>query len=398
MSKEINNETAAVSKSKAKREARKAEVKAEKSKKNFDKILGWVIGIVIAAVVIAAIIMGILQSVNTTVSSSDFGTGLTAEGYVQNANLNKVTDLQLNNLIVPASEVEFTEEDVDAQINSLLEGSKYYSDDATLTVKDGDSINLDYVGSVGGVEFEGGNTNGAGTTLTIGSQTYIDNFEEQLIGAHPGDAVTVNVTFPETYENNPDLAGKEAVFECKVNSIQVTPELTDEFVAENAGDYATSIAELRQFIKDNGYESNVKEYIANYITENASAKAPGSYVKHLKSVIKYNEEQAYQYYNSYYYYYLGSYVYNSFSDYTGKTDAEYEDYLKETAVNQASVDLTYEKLYKDYNLSVSDEDYNYVLESYGGDEALNTYGQAYINQVSIKYATLDYLYSITKVQ
>ena len=68
---------------------------------------------------------------------------------------------------------------------------------------------IDYVGSIDGVEFEGGSTNGAGTDLTIGSGLYIDDFEEQLIGAHPGDSVEVNVTFPDDYQQE-DLQGKES--------------------------------------------------------------------------------------------------------------------------------------------------------------------------------------------
>lgn len=94
-----------------------------------------------------------------------------------------------------------------------------YSTDTSLTIEDGDTVNIDYVGSVDGVEFEGGNTQGAGTDLVIGSGSYIDDFEEQLIGAHPGDTVDVTVTFPDPYENNTDLSGKEAVFEVTVNGI-----------------------------------------------------------------------------------------------------------------------------------------------------------------------------------
>ena len=92
------------------------------------------------------------------------------------------------------------------------------STDANLTVKNGDTVNVDYVGSIDGVEFAGGNTNGAGTDLVIGSGTYIDDFEEQLIGSHPGDEVEVNVTFPENYGNE-ELKGKDALFKVVVNGI-----------------------------------------------------------------------------------------------------------------------------------------------------------------------------------
>jgi len=98
-------------------------------------------------------------------------------------------------------------------------GSAGYSTDASLTVEDGDTVNIDYVGSVDGVEFEGGSTQGQGTDLVIGSGSYIDDFEEQLIGAHPGDEVNVYATFPDPYNNNPDLSGKEALFEVTINGI-----------------------------------------------------------------------------------------------------------------------------------------------------------------------------------
>ena len=94
------------------------------------------------------------------------------------------------------------------------------STDTSLKVQDGDTVNIDYVGTVDGVEFAGGNTNGSGTNLTIGSGSYIDDFEEQLIGAHPGDTVEVNVTFPEAYGNE-ELNGKDAVFEVVINGIYV---------------------------------------------------------------------------------------------------------------------------------------------------------------------------------
>lgn len=90
--------------------------------------------------------------------------------------------------------------------------------DTSLAVKNGDTVNIDYVGSIDGVEFAGGNTQGAGADLVIGSHTYIDDFEEQLIGAHPGDEVDVNVTFPENYGNE-ELNGKDALFKVVVNGI-----------------------------------------------------------------------------------------------------------------------------------------------------------------------------------
>lgn len=93
-----------------------------------------------------------------------------------------------------------------------------YNTDSSLEVTDGNKVNIDYVGKIDGVAFDGGSTDGKGTDLVIGSGTYIDNFEEQLIGAHPGDKVEVTVIFPDDYQAA-DLAGKEAVFDVTVNGI-----------------------------------------------------------------------------------------------------------------------------------------------------------------------------------
>ncbi|MBR5897078.1 MAG: FKBP-type peptidyl-prolyl cis-trans isomerase [Lachnospiraceae bacterium] len=387
-----------ISKSKAKRQARAAEVKAAKAKKNFDAILGWVIGILLAVAVIGIIAAGMYQHFTTTVSDSNYSAGLTDEGFVKGADLSSVTDLGLVGMEIPFSEVEFSDETVESQINSDLQQHGFYSDDATATVKDGSAINLDYSGSIDGVQFDGGTAENQ--VLTIGSGQFIDNFEEQLIGSHPGDNVTVTVTFPDPYDNNPDLAGKEAVFECKVNSIWTLPELDDEYVKTNHSDIADNVADFKAYIKDQGYKSNLDTYISNYVTENASAsKIPSSYRNHLKQLLKYSDEQSFEQYKTYMTYYGYSDAASmSFSDYTQKSNSEYEKDLKERAIKQASMDLTYESIFISAGLSIDDEDYKMILEYYGGEEqALSTYGQSYVNQTAIKYAVIKYIRENAKV-
>lgn len=97
-------------------------------------------------------------------------------------------------------------------------GDTAYNTDTSLVVADGDTVNIDYTGYVDDVPFDGGSTDGAGTSLTIGSGRYIDDFEEQLIGHHVGETVTVNVTFPEDYSSE-ELQGKDARFEVTINGI-----------------------------------------------------------------------------------------------------------------------------------------------------------------------------------
>ena len=109
-------------------------------------------------------------------------------------------------------------EAADATATPEVTEAPSYDTDSSLEVKDGDTVNIDYVGKIDDVAFDGGSTDGNGTDLVIGSGSYIDNFEEQLIGAHPGDKVEVKVTFPDDYQAT-DLAGKEAVFDVTVNGI-----------------------------------------------------------------------------------------------------------------------------------------------------------------------------------
>ena len=111
-----------------------------------------------------------------------------------------------------ATETPEVTEAADATATPEVTEAPSYDTDSSLEVKDGDTVNIDYVA------FDGGSTDGNGTDLVIGSGSYIDNFEEQLIGAHPGDKVEVKVTFPDDYQAT-DLAGKEAVFDVTVNGI-----------------------------------------------------------------------------------------------------------------------------------------------------------------------------------
>ncbi len=127
-------------------------------------------------------------------------------------------------------------------------------------IQEGDTANIDFVGYQDGVAFEGGT--GEGFDLTIGSGQFIDGFEEGLIGANVGDKVSLNLTFPDPYPTNPDLAGAPVVFEVTVNSIseQKMPELTDEFVQSLGIPSCTNEKELRDYVYDYFYQSAVQNY------------------------------------------------------------------------------------------------------------------------------------------
>ena len=152
--------------------------------------------------------------------------------------------------------VEITDAEVDAEIDKLRDQNARSITIEDQPVQDKDIIKLDYEGSVDGVPFEGGKAEDA--ELVIGSHTFIDNFEEQLIGMNIGDEKEINVTFPEEYHAE-NLKGKPAVFKCKINSItrKELPEADDEF-AQEVSEFDT-LAEFKEDMKKKLLEAKQKE-------------------------------------------------------------------------------------------------------------------------------------------
>lgn len=148
---------------------------------------------------------------------------------------------------------EVKDEDIDRKINSDLEGNSRLVSIDDRAVNDKDIVNIDFNGKLDGETFDGGKAEGY--ELTIGSNTFIPGFEEQIIGKNIGEEFDVNVTFPEDY-NAEDLKGKEVVFEVKLNSIQekVLPELDDEFV-KDISEFDT-LDEYKNSIKEELEEQN----------------------------------------------------------------------------------------------------------------------------------------------
>ena len=157
---------------------------------------------------------------------------------------------------VEKHEAEVTDAEVDAEIEKYRDQNARSITIEDQPVQDKDIIKLDYEGSVDGVPFEGGKAENA--ELVIGSHTFIDNFEEQLIGMNIGDEKEINVTFPEQYHAE-NLKGKAAVFKCKINAItrKELPEADDEF-AQEISEFDT-LAEFKEDIKKKLLESKEKE-------------------------------------------------------------------------------------------------------------------------------------------
>lgn len=196
---------------------------------------------------------------------------------------------------------EVTEEDVDSYIERQLINN-YDPVEVTedRAVQENDTVNIDYAGYLDGEAFDGGTAQDQ--DLLIGSGSFIDGFEDGLIGHKKGETVSLDLTFPEDYSPNPDLAGQAVVFEVTINSISEPAALTDEWAAANT-DYATA-EEFRNAQKelliqqaDSDYESQVKSDLFQQVMDNSEIKDyPEEELEELKADIESQMDQMYQAY------------------------------------------------------------------------------------------------------
>ncbi len=171
-----------------------------------------------------------------------------------------------------------TDEEVDHEIGHVREHNAREIDITDRPAEVGDTANIDYEGFCDGVAFEGGK--GEGHDLKLGSGSFIPGFEEQVAGHSVGDEFDVNVTFPEEYHAE-DLAGKAAVFKCKLNAIKhdELPELDDEF-AKDVSEFDT-FEEYREDMKkkigerkEKNADAEVEEQLIDYLVEHVEADVP----------------------------------------------------------------------------------------------------------------------------
>ena len=180
------------------------------------------------------------------------------------------------------SNYEVTEEDVKNEIESLLVSYPAYEDSDKTTVENGDFVNIDYEGLKDGVAFDGGTAQG--TILEIGSGRFIDGFESGLIGANVGDTVSLNLTFPENYQNT-EMAGQAVVFHVTVNKIVNKAEMTydtitDQYVTDN---FSSSGYETVQDLKD-----GVKEQLTQNNESSRESDTQSAILEKLKEVCTVN--------------------------------------------------------------------------------------------------------------
>ena len=390
-----------MAKSTKKKISREEKMRREKIQRTIVMIVGIVVGLAVAGCIGWVVVYSLSFRIEET---TDYSIGLTDDGLIESVTAKDyVTLCDYKNMTFNYEDLAVSDEDLETYINGLLDDYKGYTMDEDRTVAMGDEINIDYVGSIDGVEFEGGSTQGSGTDITVGSAGYIDDFEEQLVGHKAGESFDINVTFPEDYANA-DVAGKDAVFAITVNGIYEKPEFNDDFVQTYLSEEARTADAFIQNYKDEQYNEKLEQQIEDYILKNSTVNSyPNKYVKKLMQLVKGSAIEQYKSYNEYYQSSYGQTMYSSFDDYTGMDRKEYYASARTDAEEIADRNLIYQAIYEDAGLNITDESKKEVLAGYGiGEdyytEIEETYGKGYLSQSAIVYTVLDYLKGIVTVE
>lgn len=247
-------------------------------------------------------------------------------------------------------DTEATDEDVENELKSMQDRNS-----RLVTVEDresqmGDTCDIDFEGFVDGVAFEGGK--GENYPLELGSNSFIPGFEEQVAGHKTGEEFDVNVTFPEQYE--PSLAGKDAVFKCKINEIKTKelPELDDEF-AKDVSEFDTLDelkADLKKQIserKEANAKTDYENQLIEQVVENMEVEIP-------KCMNKQKCDEMIQDYS--YRLQMQGLDLNTYLQYLGQTMEQFREQFMDGAKQQVKVKLALDAIVKAENIEATEEE------------------------------------------
>lgn len=268
----------------------------------------------------------------------------------------EVTLGEYKGIEVEKTVIEVTDEEVDAEIKKAQEqNSREITVDRP--AQNGDTVVIDYAGTIDGVAFDGGTAEGH--SLVLGSNSFIPGFEDQLVGATAGSNVDVHVTFPEDYHAK-DLAGKEAVFACTVHEVKTKeyPEIDDEF-AQDVSEFDT-LAEYKEDVKknilsrkENEAKSAKQQKVMDKIIENATMDIPDAMVDTQAAgmVDEYAQRLRYQ-----------GLSMDQYFKFTGMNAESLKEQLKPQALKNIQSRLVLEAIIAAENIEVSDEEMDAEIE------------------------------------
>lgn len=331
-----------------------------------------------------------------------YGMGLSENGFYTDVNANEIVTLpeDFAEIKMPESELSSIENGVDDFLAYVKSQGKTGAVVTDRTSEVGDTVNIDYEGRIDGVLFDGGSD--SSVDVEIGSDSFIEGFEDALVGHNAGDEFEITVTFPDGYgtttnANNQEieLSGKTAVFSVKINSIRVV-ELNDELVQDVFSDETTlsdgskidSVDKAKEYYKENEKNSIVTSFIQSYLMEKSSINEESDSYKTIVNQQLEIEKQYVQFMADLYSYesvdsFLKDNGYeNGLSEYLSESMSSIESSVKANLIVQAVA----EKL----EIQVDDADYDKYLGD-TKDSTFETYGQAFSAQMVLSDKVVDYL-------
>lgn len=296
-------------------------------------------------------------------------------------------------LEVYEDEVVVTDEDWESTLSSMLSSAATTEQVTEGTVEEGDSINIDYVGSVNdGFEFDGGTAEAQ--DIILGSSGYIDGFDDGLIGAEIGSTVELNLTFPDdytstSYDENGDelvLAGMDVTFVVTINyrTDTITPEFTDDFVVDNYGFYGyTTTEDFEEFVREQMYISNVISIVWDDFAESCTVDSYDE--SEVESYVTYIEEQYESQYESYYGVDIDTYLAAA-----GVDRDEWDESNRSSAEEAIKEKMIYIAIAEEQNLVPTQDEYEEEAQLYvdaNGYDTLEDLEEAYTKD-EVVYAVI----------
>lgn len=294
----------------------------------------------------------------------------TACGGNKYVTLGDYTDL---NVEYSTASTEVTDEEVTTTIETNLSSYAYESEDKKYKAQEGDTVNIDYEGLKDEVAFEGGTAEGY--DLELGSGTFIEGFEEGLIGAKKGEERALNLTFPEDYSSE-DLAGQDVVFNVKVNSIKITPtmdDLDDDFVANTIKTYTTADGEEVEVTTVDQYKDLVRADLESSVEDTVATDKKTALWEEVVAnceIKEYPEEDIQKIIDDmedWYTEYATYYGYDNLDDFitaNNSTREEFDENAEKSAKEEVASRLVAEAIAEKEDLVLTDEEYDEGVKKY----------------------------------
>lgn len=328
-------------------------------------------------------------------NSSYYSAGLDDNGFFSGLKASDYVTLpaDIDSLTVSQDNISVDEATVDTDMQNLSTNYGTLSEVTDRAAQSGDTVNIDYTGTVDGVEFTGGTS--TDYDLVLGSGSFIDGFEDQLIGHNKGDKLDVTVTFPDGYGsttdangNDIDLSNKQVVFAVTINSISEST-LTDSAIATAFGDTytlsdgskVTTAEQARQYFEEQEAKSAKDAFVQDYLVKNSTVKdlpsslmdaqkeASEGYVKNLASSNSTTESQI-----------LSQNGYDSFDDFWEAT--------KDDVNSEVTLAIIIQAYAETHNITVTTDD---IESAYGVNyqNYISYYGKGYVSQTTLKSLVTD---------